>query len=351
MLLARTAVRALVALPLRAAVVSVLLLAPAPGAAADAPRQRQGRVTMEVQVKAPEGAREVRVWIPYPVSDADQEITGAAVTGNPTATGVHKDPGSGSSILYAEWKGAAGERRLTYAFTVLRREVLHRELADAGEKTPRGELAEHLDLSWLGGSEQRIREQAAAVVGDRTSTLEKARAIYEWVADNMRRDPDAKACGSCDVERLLSARMGKCADVHTVFVALCRAAGVPARDLWGIRLPKEKEGDMTKRQHCWAEFFLPGTGWVPVDVADVHKVVLERKLSAAEAKSLPERAYFFGSIEENRVLLGSARGALTPPQAAGPLVYFMYPYAEADGRPLGEDINFNFGYAVTFREL
>jgi transglutaminase-like putative cysteine protease len=221
-------------------------------------------------------------------------------------------------------------------------------VADA--PVPADTFKEYLDLTWLGKTEQRIRDEAARITAGRRTDLDKARAIYKWVVDTMRRDPNAKACGLCDVERLLAERMGKCADVHTVFVALCRAAGVPARDLWGIRMPKTKEGDMTKRQHCWAEFYLPGRGWVPVDAGDVHKIVHDRRLSAEEAKKLPERDYFFGSIDEYRILLGTAHGRLTPPQAGGPLVYFMYPYAEADGRPMGGDINFNFGYTISFRE-
>jgi len=330
-------------------ILALCLIASASIVLADAPKERQGVVTMTVNVKAPADAKDVRVWIPYPVSDANQTISDVAVAGNFTSKSVEKDAGSGSSILYAEWKGSAAERKLIYSFTARRKEVLNKDLRDAGKPGPQ-DMKEYLDLAWLGKTEQRIRDEAARITAGKKTTLDKARAIYEWVVDNMRRDPDAKACGLCDVERLLSERMGKCADVHTVFVALCRAAGIPARDLWGIRMLKEKEGDMTKKQHCWAEFYLPGSGWVPVDAGDVHKIVHDRKLSPEEAKKLPERGYFFGSIDEVRILLGMAHGTLTPPQAGGPLVYFMYPYAEADGRPMGEDINFNFGYTISFRE-
>jgi transglutaminase-like putative cysteine protease len=327
-----------------------LVVPASPVVAADAPKERRGRVTVEVNMIAPADAKDVRVWIPYPVSDASQEITEVMVNGNYLLKEVHKDRSSGSSLLYVEWKGPAKERLLAYSFTAKRREVLNRNLTAADAPVPADTFREFLDLSWLGTTEHRIRAEAGRITAGRRTNLDKARAVYDWVVDNMRRDPNAKACGLCDVERLLAERMGKCADVHTVFVALCRAAGIPARDLWGIRLPKTREGDMTKMQHCWAEFYLPGRGWVPVDAADVHKIIYDRKLSAEEAKKLPERDYFFGSLDENRILLGTAHGKLTPPQAGGPLVYFMYPYAEADGGQLGEDINFNFGYKITFQE-
>jgi transglutaminase-like putative cysteine protease len=318
---------------------------------ADAPKERKGVVTVEVLVNAPADAKEVRLWIPAPSTDGNQVISGAAVSGNYTASSTGKDAATGSDILYAEWKGGASERKLVYTFSAVRREVLNADLRPSDAPMP-ADMKKYLDLSWLGKTEERIRKEATEITKGQTTVLAKARAIYEWIVDNMRRDPNAKACGNCDVERLLSARMGKCADVHTVFVALCRAAGVPARDLGGIRLPKTKEGDMTKMQHCWAEFYLPGKGWVPVDAADVHKIIYDRKLSPEDAKKLPERAYFFGSLEENRILLGEAHGMLTPPQKGGPLVYFMYPYAEADGKPLGGDdpIGFNFGYKISFKE-
>lgn len=330
------------------AVVALALFIGATGALA---KERQGAVMQQFSINAPGEAKNVRLWIPYPVSDRNQTITGINISGNYSDMGVYTDNQSGSSILYAEWKGPNKERTLTYSFTANRKEVLTREYPKKELQLSQDEFKGYLDLSWLGPAEQKIRAEASKITKGKKTVLARARAIYEWVVDNMRRDPDAKACGLCDVERLLAERMGKCADVHTVFVALCRASGVPARDVWGIRMPKEREGDMTKKQHCWAEFYVPGHGWIPVDAADVHKIVFDRKLSPAEAKKLPERDYFFGNIEENRIQLGFAHDILNPPQSGKPLVYFMYPYAEADGKPIGDEtVGYNFGYKITFKE-
>ena len=56
---------------------------------------------------------------------------------------------------------------------------------------------------------------------------------------------------------------------------------------------------------------------------------------------------------ESRIAIGTGRNlVLNPPQSGEPLNYFMYPYAEADGKPLNEDLfGFNLGYKITFREL
>ena len=314
-------------------------------------KERQGTVTVQVNLNAPVEAKNVRLWIPYPMSDENQDITGIEIAGNYASLGVYKDPRSSSALLYAEWKEPVKERTVTYVFNAKRKEIVNAQMPKKEMPYSREEFRQYLDNSWLGPTEIKIKAEAAKITKGRKTALAKARAIYDWVVDNMRRDPNARACGLCDVERLLSEKAGKCADVHTVFVSLCRAAGVPARDIWGIRMPKVREGDMTKMQHCWAEFYAPGYGWVPVDAADVHKVIFDKKLPPEEAKKLKERDYFFGSLDENRIQLGYAHGTLNPPQNGRPLIYFMYPYAEADGKPTGEDIvGYNFGYKITFKE-
>ncbi len=119
-----------------------------------------------------------------------------------------------------------------------------------------------------------------------------------------------------------------------------------------MRLPKAAEGDMTKGQHCWAEFYLPGHGWVPVDPSDVRKAMLEKKTQ--DLKDVGDLvALYFGGLDPNRVAFQSGRDLiLNPAQQDGPLNYFMYPYAEADGKALNEDLfGFNLGYTITFREL
>src|ERR1700756_1245196 len=75
-----------------------------------------------------------------------------------------------------------------------------------------------------------------------------------------------------------------CADLNALYVGLARAVGLPARDVYGIRIAPSKFGYkslgtgtevVSKAQHCRAEVFLTGFGWGPVDPADVRKVVLE----------------------------------------------------------------------------
>lgn len=312
-------------------------------------KERKGIMTFEFALKAPAEAKGVKLWVPYPQTDGNQQITEVEEIGNFTSKTVSKEPKSGTMALYAEWKGPMAERKLSYSFSVIRKELVTKDFPKTEEPVP-AEMKPYLDLGRLGKSEMRVKEIAAGITNGKKTVLEKARAVYDWVVENMRRDPNVKGCGIGEIDRLVVDKAGKCADIHSVFTALARAAGVPTREIYGIRMPKEKEGDITKFQHCWAEFFLPGYGWVVVDPADVLKFKLEKNPTPEELKAKAE--YFFGAVDENRVQLSMGDNmVLEPAPKAGGLLYFMYPYAESDGKPLNEDLyGFNIGYKITFSE-
>jgi transglutaminase-like putative cysteine protease len=319
--------------------------------AASLAKERGAVVTVDVRLNAPADAKRVDLWIPYPMSDENQEITGVSISGNYSASGVYREGKFGNNILHVEWSAPGSERTLTYTFHVRRKEVTTKDFPDKEAALSAKEFDIYLASTSLGTTGGTAKKVAETIVRGNRTTLAKATAIYDWTVENMHRDPDVKGCGLGEVDALLRKLGGKCADIHSVFVTLARASGIPAREVFGIRVPKGKEGDMTKAQHCWAEFYLPGSGWVVVDPADVRKAILEKKITLEEAR--PLRDYYFGAVDENRIAFGTGRDLkLNPPQAGEPLNYFMYPYAEADGKPLNEDLyGFNLGYTIGFREL
>ena len=155
---------------------------------------------------------------------------------------------------------------------------------------------------------------------------------------------------------------GKCADLNALYVGLARAAGLPARDVYGIRVAKSEMGykslgasseTVTKSQHCRAEVYLGGHGWVPVDPADVRKVVLEeppgnRPLEDDMVKKA--RTRLFGSWEMNWMAYNFANDVALPGSSGAPVGFFMYPQAETtEGRLDSLDPD-NFKYEITSRE-
>jgi len=87
-------------------------------------------------------------------------------------------------------------------------------------------------------------ETADRITAHATTEIEKAHAIYEWVVANTFRDAKVRGCGTGDVATMLKTGSlgGKCADLNALFVALARASGLPARDIYGIRIAPSRFG-------------------------------------------------------------------------------------------------------------
>ena len=160
-----------------------------------------------------------------------------------------------------------------------------------------------------------------------TNPLERARAIYEWIVVNTYRDPKVIGCGTGDIRFMLESGNlgGKCADLNALFVGLARSVGIPARDVYGVRVADSatwkslgKSGDITRAQHCRAEFYDPRFGWIPVDPADVRKVVLEeekdRLLPLDDPRVSLARKTLFGYWEMNWMAFNTAGDTRLAPQ-------------------------------------
>ncbi|MDD7365597.1 MAG: transglutaminase-like domain-containing protein [Atopobiaceae bacterium] len=249
-------------------------------------------------------------------------------------------------MLYVEWGADAdpATRTCTLAFHASREECVRPDLKESGDVPD--DIKPYLEGSTLVPVNQQVVDAAKQIVGDKTTVLDKARAIYDWIVANMNRDENVKGCGQGDVCALLSTRSGKCTDINSVFVGLCRAVDVPARELFGVRMNGD---DVTGGQHCWAEFYLPGTGWVSADPADVLKAVLKNKWTKDQQETKDKAEYYWGGLDSQRVQLSFGREVTLSPAQDGPaLNYFGYPYAEVDGDALDYYDPKSFVYTMSF---
>jgi len=325
---------------------TLLLLVPTAWA-----QNRTGTVTMHVDLSAQAPGESTRLWLPYPVSDQNQTISAINWTGDYAQAAVYTDTVNGTPMLYAQWPANAKNRRLDLQFTVQRQEVRLSALAEKEPQWNPADYADYLGATSLGPVDGEVKLLAEKIVKGKTTVLQKARAIYDWIVENMHRDEKTIGCGKGDVCLLLQKPGGKCTDISSVYVALCRAAGIPAREIFGLRLGKKATEDITGWQHCWAEFFLPGTGWVPVDPADVRKAMLKEDLKLEDARTQELRAYYWGGLDAYRFRLAVGRDLLlNPPQAGAPLNTFGYPYAEVGGKPLDFYNPKSFVYSIDFSE-
>jgi transglutaminase-like putative cysteine protease len=232
-------------------------------------------------------------------------------------------------------------------------------------KADRADLEHFLRPTKLLPTDGIVKATATEITKNAKTDVEKARAIYEWIVDNTFRNPKTRGCGIGDIRFMLETRdlSGKCADLNALYVGLARAAGLPARDVYGIRVAKSELGykslgasseKVTKAQHCRAEVYLSDYGWIPVDPADVRKVVLEEppgSLPLDDELVKKARTRLFGSWEMNWMAFNFAHDIALPGSNGAPIGFFMYPQAEtAEGRLDCLDPD-GFKYEITSREI
>jgi transglutaminase-like putative cysteine protease len=324
--------------------------------------QRDWRIfelTYEVELADDKGPS--RLWLPLPQNGAGyQRVISCGWNGTADYAAEYWDESSGAPIFHARWDrpGAPQRIQVTARVATLDRSVGLRPSGhgSCGDK----EAAVYLRPSASIPVDGIVGETAKRITGRTKTPLNKARAIYEWMVENTFRDPKVKGCGRGDIRFMLESGNlgGKCADLGSLFVGLARASGIPAREVYGIRVAESsqfkslgKSGDITKAQHCRAEFYAEGIGWVPVDPADVRKAVLEESLPLTDPRVAALRGRLFGYWEMNWVGFNSARDFKLAPPSRETVRFLMYPYAEtASGGPDSLDPS-TFRYRISSREI
>ncbi|HEB71686.1 MAG TPA: transglutaminase domain-containing protein [Nitrospirae bacterium] len=296
---------------------------------------QSGKITIKVTIDAPSESHDVKAWIPYPVTDQFQKIEDVKIEGNFDNYAVLGQNEPGNIALYAEWNKPKNQQRyVLYSFKVTAKERLMGRFSSVEPGVPQyiSKFIKSTKYIPIGG---KIGELSKTITKGKKTIAQKHKAIFTWIVENTHRDPGVQGCGLGIVERTLASKSGKCADLSSVYVALARGAGIPAREVFGLRLGK-KDGstDMTKGNHCWAEYYQPGYGWVQTDPADVTKLMFIRNIKPDQAGDISD--YYVNNVDQYRIVLGrGGRGIfLNPRQSDGTLNYFMYPYAEIEGKSL-----------------
>jgi transglutaminase-like putative cysteine protease len=325
---------------------------------------RNYEVTTRVEILKPQGV--TQVWLPLPLKEDTpwQRSFANQWTGNAARAQVFPDGKYGATMLYAEWPGGVPPiLELTSRFATRDHAVDLSGPRSNAERLSAAERAFFTAPTELIPTDGIVRETAVAAVKGARSDVQKARAIYEWVVDNTFRDPKVRGCGWGDIKSMLETRNfgGKCGDLNTMFVGLARSVGVPARDVYGLRVAPSRHGyrslgansaNISKAQHCRAEFFAQGYGWVPVDPADVRKVVLEEppgQLAIADPKVVAARKRLFGSWEMNWLAYNMSHDIQLPNSSGPKLPYLMYPNGETGGTRLDQLDPDSFKYTITVK--
>jgi transglutaminase-like putative cysteine protease len=326
------------------------------------PVRRTYEITTRIEL--PEEHDAAIAWVPLPLGRrAPYQIDrGHRLGGNAERSRVVRMPGSDTAIAVAEW----GHMMPAPIFVVTARvETTNHRVAlsplNGAKRSP--DLAAYLKPAALIPLDGIVKETADTITRGHRTPLAQARAIYDWIVEHTVRDPEVKGCGLGDIRWMLETKnlRGKCADLNALFVGLSRAAGLPARDLYGLRVAPSTlfpslgraGGNVTTAQHCRAEVWIDRIGWVPVDPADVRKLILEERPTASlqDPYVAKVRDALFGSWEMNWIAYNDAHDVVLPGSKGKPLPFLMYPQAEIAGTRVDSLDPDRFTYTITAREV
>lgn len=267
----------------------------------------------------PEQTKELKVWLPFLPETPYQEIQEVDI-----------EPQDGVNVSYDQ---TYHNKILNYLITSpqnpslkfnVRYRIKRSEYSDK-HVSPKSFLSEedlqkYLQADRLVTISPKIKTMAKEIIQAKATTMDKARAIYDYVFKNVSYDKSISGWGNGDTERVCLLKSGNCTDFHSLFISLARASGIPAKFVMGVPLANDKREGEIPGYHCWAEFYDEKLGWVPVDISEAWK-----------NKSKYE--YYFGTIGADRLEISVGRDIVLEPNAnTEPLNYFFYPYVEVDGK-------------------
>jgi transglutaminase-like putative cysteine protease len=329
----------MIAQSLRRWLLALVLLGVASSAGlAHPPTERKVRLNFKCEIdKLPPGARVVDVWIPVPVSRKRQkvELLNAPQLGEGRFT---TDKTFGNHLYYRRFQlpttGAAKPSdatsvpikiELIYDVEVREASVqAAKRLISTESQVPVDKFSPYLRETRMIPLDGRIADLARSIPLPDGEPLRAGRKIYDYLVDTMAYNHLARGAGHGDAVWACDSKTGDCTDFHSVFIGICRWRGIPADHVFGLPIPPEKpEGDV-KYCHCWAQFWVAGVGWIPIDASRANKYPKDRE-------------YYFGTLGSTWLTLAHGRDVvLEPPQNGPPLNMLHGPVAEVDGKPFDD---------------
>lgn len=273
------------------------------------------------QIELPEIKGKARIWIPIASTDNYQSIEILSVK-TPIDYKILKDNEFDNSIMYLELTDLHSKAFIEIKYNVTRLEKASVE--DPRPVDPKY-LAENL-LMPVGGRFLTVANEAT--MGRNENAIMTARALYDYIIDNMRYMKYGDY-GNGDSVYACDMKTGNCTEFHSFFISLARSSGIPARFAVGAAIPSERDEGGIDGYHCWAEFYAEGKWW-PVDISEANKYTALA-------------TYYFGHHPANRIEFSRGRDLMVEPgPASGPVNFLAYPVLEINGQESAAKTIFSF---------
>ena len=298
-----------------------------------------------------------RLWMPLAqYRDTPwQRSFGHRWEGNFVVAGVYRDPVTDMEMFYADWPEGVAEPKLEIVSQVATQD---RQF----DITRRGTIAERTEIlrRCLQATTQVptggiVRQTAERAVGRIRDPLAQGKALYDWVVENAAFDPRSRPDRELNVTRFLeSGRLaGGNIDLSLLFVGLCRAVGIPARPVFGLRIDRSQlfaslgaGGELNSSWRYRAEFYSPGYGWVPVNPSDVRQTMLGETLGQSDPRLPVLKKLLFGFWEMNWVGFNAAQDVALRGVSGEALPFLIGPIVETPAGRFDDPASGSFDYSV-----
>ncbi len=302
------------------------------------------QITATLRLNAP--GKHARLWLPLPSSTETlyQRVSSHSWQGNPHTAAIQREPDGQLEILHCEWPDAANAslQLVTRVNTADRHfDITRRTIAPDRDDI----LRLNLRASRLIPNDGLARDLGERIVGRIRDPLAQVKAIYDWICENAIYDLNAQGCGTGDINHLLGSGRyaGRSADINGLFVSICRAIGIPARCVFGLRTGSSRlfqslglrSDDASQGQHVRAEFYLPGYGWIAVNPSDVCRATAYENLGSNDSRLSSLKRILFGVWEMNWVAFHNGTDVQLPGRGSR-LPFFIYPEVQLDGQKIAE---------------
>jgi hypothetical protein len=268
------------------------------------PREYDFTQTLAVPRDELPATGDLRAWLPVPIIGGPQ--TDVRITGLDPATWVDRPPSIADQIglvtMHVPLADLQGDLQLTF-------NVHYAHAAQYFKIRPSAvgpydtEAAYYRRYTASRGNTRvtpSIRRTARRIVGSAKNPYYQARRLYRYILDEVKYSfmPHLALWPRGQAESVYVHRhkYGDCGAQAMYFSALCRSIGIPARTSGGFQT-----FGGTPAGHFWAEFYLPGYGWIPVDPTAATLVDYLEDVSPADKDAFHD--FFFGSQDDLRLVV------------------------------------------------
>ena len=303
-----------------------------------------------------------RLWLPL-VQYRDtpwERSLGHHWQGNFQTAGIYRDPVADMEVFYADWAEDVAEPKLEFVSQVATQDR-HFDITRRGAIAERTEILRRcLRPTELVPNDGIMRRTAERAIGRIRDPLAQGKAIYDWVVENTIYDPQMKSTAYTHIGNLLERGplTGRSTEISLLFVGLCRAIGIPARPVFGLRMDSSRlftslgiSGELNSAQHCRAEFYSPGYGWVPVNPSDVRKAIQSEGLSNFDPKLTVLKKLLFGFWEMNWASFNAAQDVELRGSSRNTLPFLINPVLETREDRFDDPASSRFSYSVTAQRV